>query len=178
MPAELRNVIAREDAANAGGLLRSLVPRAQSFRYYDATGYCVWSSDGRDDFEIDSYIAELPQKVLAGAEPESNLLRRTLSSGRTLLIMAVLGAEQQGAGLLVAVFSRNAGKSSSFDPDGLRNALRPAVQLLAESLHLNRQLHAAKARADETEQELKLVYQIDENIHSKSGSHSGLAQLV
>jgi diguanylate cyclase (GGDEF)-like protein len=178
MPAESRNTIERRDIASAGRLLQALVPRAQSFCYYDPTGYCVWSSDGRDDFEIDSYIAELPEAVLSGTDRDASRLRRTLPSGRTLLILVVYGAEERSAGLLVAVFSRNAGKASSFDADAVRDTLAPAVQLFGESLQLGRKLDAEKARAEEAEQELKLVYRIDEKIHGTSRSHSGLAQLV
>jgi diguanylate cyclase (GGDEF)-like protein len=81
-------------------------------------------------------------------------------------------------GLLVAVFSRNAGKASSFNPKMLANILRPAVDLIGESLIIGRQLEEAQKLSAEAEDELALVYEVDEKIHGTSRSHAGLAQLV
>lgn len=177
MAAELQRVAARDIVAVTHGLLQSLVPRAQSFSYYDLTRACVWNS-GADDFEIENYIAELPDAIVSGADPESKIHRHTLSSGRTLLVLAVHGAGRQCIGVLVVAFSRNEGKSSRFNPDELTNVLVPAVQLIGASLHLNQEIDIEKGRADEAQEELKLVYQIDEKIHGTSRSHAGLAQLV
>lgn len=177
MSAEVERVVASEIVAHAEGLLQSLVPRAQSFSYYDRTRACAWSSDGTDDFEIENHIAELPDGVLSGADPEAQFLRHTLPSGRTLLILTVR-AERDAMGVLVVVFSKNDGKSSRFNPDDLKTVLLPSVRLLGASLHLNQQFGIEASRAEEAMRELKLVYQIDEKIHGTSKSHSGLAQLV
>lgn len=177
MPASLPKSFAAEDVDVVRELLQALVPRAQSCACYDTARACVWGSDGRDDFEVDNHVAELPDAVLNGAEPES-CLRHTLASGRTVLVLSVRGDDGTVVGLLIVVFSRNAGKSSSFDPEQVRNALLPAVRLLGASLQRSQRLVAETSRADETEQELKLVYQIDEKIHGTSRSHARLAQLV
>ncbi len=60
----------------------------------------------------------------------------------------------------------------------LANILRPAVDLIGESLILGQQLLAAAQRSDDVEKELTLVYEVDEKIHGAVRSHSGLAQLV
>ena len=178
MPAELHNIITRKNIGTAKGLLQSLVPRAQCFCFYDLNRVCVWSSDGADDYEIDNYIADLPQEMLSGSDPDSNLLRRTLTSGRTLLVLPVKRGKKAGLGLLVTVFSKNAGKSSWFNPSLLHKILLPAVGVIGECLSLNHHLGLAEARADTAEKELQLVYQVDEKIHGTSRSHAGLAQLI
>lgn len=178
MTADVHNIETRKNIGSAKGLLQSLVPRAQCFCFYDLSRCCVWSSDGVDDYEIDNYISELPDDVLAGILPESNLLRRTLTSGRTLLVLPVYGNRNEGLGLLIAVFSRNAGKSSWFNPSLLKNILLPAVAVIGDSLRLNQQLGEIRDRADMVEKELELVYKVDEKIHGVSRSHAGLAQLI
>ncbi len=131
MTADVHNIITRKNIGSAKGLLQSLVPRAQCFCFYDLSRDCVWSSDGVDDYEIDNYVADLPADVVAGILPDSNLLRRTLTSGRTLLVLPVYGDNtDNGLGLLVTVFSKNAGKASSFNPSLLKNILLPAVQVI------------------------------------------------
>ena len=60
----------------------------------------------------------------------------------------------------------------------LTNILRPAVDLIGESLTVGRQLEDAARRTEEAEKELTLVYEVDEKIHGTSRSHAGLAQLV
>ncbi len=178
MPAELHNIITRKNIGSAKGLLQSLVPRAQCFCFYDLNRICIWSSDGADDYEIDNYVADLPEELLAGVDPDSSLLRRTLTSGRTLLVLPVIRDKKSSLGLLVTVFSKNAGKSSWFNPSLLQKILLPAVEVIGEGLSLHHQLGLAEARADSAEQELKLVYQIDEKTHGTSKSHAGLAQLI
>ncbi|MFQ6004921.1 MAG: putative bifunctional diguanylate cyclase/phosphodiesterase [Woeseia sp.] len=178
MTAEVHNFATRKNIGSAKGLLQSLVPRAQCFCFYDLSRDCVWSSDGVDDYEIDNYIADLPDDIVAGILPDSNLLRRTLTSGRTLLVLPVYGDTDDGLGLLVTVFSKNAGKSSWFNPSLLKNILLPAVQVIGESLRLNQELGEAADRADTAEKELELVYKVDEKIHGVSRSHAGLAQLI
>ncbi len=178
MSADVHDLITRKNIGAAKGLLQSLVPRAQCFCFYDLTRQCIWSSDGADDFEIDNYVADLPPEIVAGTDSESKLLRRTLSSGRTLLLLPVYGENEEGLGLLVAVFSKNAGKSSWFNPSLLRNILLPAIEVIGENLRLNNQLSLAQGKADLTEKELKLVYQVDEKIHGTSRTHASLAQLI
>ena len=65
-----------------------------------------------------------------------------------------------------------------FNPKMLTNILRPAVDLIGESLTVGRQLEDAARRTEEAEKELTLVYEVDEKIHGTSRSHAGLAQLV
>jgi diguanylate cyclase (GGDEF)-like protein len=178
MAAEVHNLETRKNIGSAKGLLQSLVPRAQCFCFYNLDRVCVWSSDGADDYEIDNFVAELPEDILNGRNEESKLLRRTLSSGRTLLVMPVFAADDVGLGVLVSVFSRNAGKSSWFNPSLLGNILQPAIRMIGENLSLNQQLSLLDERAAGTEKELQLIYRVDEKIHGMSKSHAGLAQLV
>jgi diguanylate cyclase (GGDEF)-like protein len=178
LPADLHNLQTRKNIGKAKGLLHSLVPRAQCFCFYDADRRCIWSSDGADDYEIDDFVTDLPDEVIQEAANDAGHIRRTLTSGRTLLVLDV-GDEHDGRlGLLVAVFSRNAGKSSAFNPKMLARILRPAVDLIGESLTVGRQLEDAARRTEEAEKELTLVYEVDEKIHGTSRSHAGLAQLV
>ena len=178
MSADVHNLITRKNIGSAKGLLQSLVPRAQCFCFYDLDKSCVWSSDGADDYEIDNFIADIPTDILTGADAEFDHLRRTLTSGRTLLLLPVYAGDDDGLGVLVSVFSKNAGKSSWFNPSLLTNILKPAVQIIGETLRLNNELSLADSRADDAEKELKLVYQVDEKIHGTSRSHAGLAQLI
>jgi len=178
MSAELHDLITRKNIGAAKGLLQSLVPRAQCFCFYGLSRQCIWSSDGADDYEIDNYITDLPSDIVAGVVPDSNLLRRTLTSGRTLLVIPVYGENKDGLGLLVAVFSRNAGKSSWFNPSLLKSILLPAIDVIGENLRLNNKLSQTQGKADQAEEELNLVYKVDEKIHGTSRSHASLAQLI
>jgi diguanylate cyclase (GGDEF)-like protein len=178
LSAELHNLQTRKNIGKAKGLLHSLVPRAQCFCFYDPERRCVWSSDGADDYEIDNLVIDLPEEIIAGSESDAECIRRTLTSGRTLLMLPVSAEEGVRLGLLVVVFSRNAGKSSSFNPKVVTNILSPALELVAEGLVVSQQLHDIVQRNDEIENELTLVYEIDEKIHGNSRSHAGLAQLV
>jgi len=178
LSAELHNLQTRKNIGKAKGLLHSLVPRAQCFCYYDTQRQCLWSSDGAEDYEIDNFVADLPEEIIAGSESSAETIRRTLKSGRTLLVLPVHDSEKLRLGLLVAVFSRNAGKSSSFNPKMLVNILRPAVDLIGESLVLGQRAQDAERQKVVLEKELMLVYGVDEKIHGTSRSHAGFAQLV
>lgn len=178
MTAEVHDFKIRKNIGSAKGLLQSLVPRAQCFCFYDLALKCVWSSDGADDYEIDNYVADLPPDIVGGLVPESNVLRRSMKSGRTVLVLPVYGEQGKGLGLLISVFSKNAGKSSWFNPSLLKNILQPAVDMIGESLRLNGQLEAAKSQSNRTERELQLIYKVDEKIHGTSKSHASLAELV
>jgi diguanylate cyclase (GGDEF)-like protein len=178
LSADLHNLQIRKNIGKAKGLLHSLVPRAQCFCFYDADRQCLWSSDGADDYEIDNFVVDLPDEIITGSEADSESIRRTLKSGRTLLGLPVEDSSGARLGLLVAVFSRNAGKSSSFNPNVLVNILRPAVDLIGESLLLGRKLLDAEQSCEDVGEELTLVYEVDEKIHRISRGHAGFAQLV
>jgi GGDEF domain-containing protein len=178
LSADLYNLQTRKNISKAKGLLHSLVPRAQCFRLYGVDRECEWSSDGAQDFESDGYIADLPEAEIADAVSASAAIRRTLKSGRTLLVLPIKDEKQGILGLVVAVFSRNAGKSSSFNPDALATILQPAIELIGESLILSRALVATRQRYQDKEKELALVYEVDEKLHGNARSHTGFAQLV
>ena len=178
MIADVHSLSTRRKMGKARGLLQSLVPRAQCFCFYDDTGECLWSSDGADDYEVDALVAELPDGVFDQTDEKAGYLRRTLKSGRTLLILPVCGEDDRQLGLLVVIFSRNAGKSSWFNPSMLYGVLAPAVDIIAETLILNIQVEEQRSNVKTVENELTLVYDVDEKIHGMSRSHAGLAQLV
>jgi len=178
MTADVRSIESRRNLGNVKGLLKSLVPRATCFCFYDLSRSCTWSSDGADDYELDNFVADLPDEILDGREAEARFLRRTLPSGRTVLLLSVGGEDERALGVLIAVFSRNAGKSSWFNPSLLENILLPVVDVIRDNVIAARRLQAAEARADGAERELKLVYQLEDKVHGASRSHSGLAQLV
>ena len=178
MSAELHDLVTSNNVGAAKELLQSLVPRAQCFCFYDLSRTCIWSGDGVDDYEIDNYIDDLPSDIIAGLVPDSKRLRRTLASGRTILMLPVYLKKDVGMGLLVAVFSKNAGKSSWFNPSLLKNILTPAVEVIGENLRLRDDAERINEIARTFEGELDLVYQIDEKIHGTSRSHAGLAQLI
>ena len=178
MSAELHSLQTRKNIGKAKGLLHSLVPRAQCFCFYDQARQCVWSSDGAEDYELDNVVADLPDELIDVLDADHESVRRTLASGRTILLLPMYDDVRSRLGLLIAVFSRNAGKASSFNPGMLINILAPAVELIGESLVVGRKLEEAARRTAEVERELSLVYQVDEKIHGTARSHVGLAQLV
>jgi len=178
MAAEIHNLEEKKNIGKAAGLLHSLVPRAQVFCFYDQKRQCVWSSDGAEDYEIDNFVAELPDEIIADLGSDDEVLRRTLSSGRTVLVLPVYGDAQTRLGILVTLFSKNAGKSSSFNPSLLKSILEPAVELIGEGLIIGSRLDEALGYTAAVEKELELVYQVDEKIHGAKTRHSSLAQLV
>jgi diguanylate cyclase (GGDEF)-like protein len=170
--------VTERNISKAGRLLHSLVPRAQVFSYYDHNGQCVWNSDGAEDYEIDNFVADLPAEVIARLLEEDTSLRRTLSSGRTVLALPVPGDDIQTVGLLTAMFSKNDGKSSSFNPSLLKSILEPAIELIGESLRVSKEMRKLESAVDEIRKELEFVYEVDEKIHGTLTRHSSLAQLV
>lgn len=178
MSADVHSPVKARSIAKAGGLLHSLVPRAQVFCYYNDERECIWNSDDGEDYEIDNFIAELPREVIDSLNDESDSLKRTLSSGRTVLALAVPGEKEDEAGVLVVVFSKNDGKSSSFNPSLIKNILDPAIELIAESLRADREMRGLEHTNDQVEKELEFLYAVDEKIHGSSRRHSSLAQLV
>ncbi len=178
MSADVHVLETERNIGRAGGLLHSLVPRAQVFCLYDIKRECVWSSDGAEDYEIDNFVSELPREVLNDLNSESESLRRTLPSGRAVLALAVPGEKCQRAGLLVALFSKNEGKSSSFNPSLIKNILEPAIEMIAESLRMASDVRDLERNIEVVEIELEFLYEVDEKIHGTSRRHSNLAQLV
>ena len=178
MSADVHVLATERNIGKAGGLLHSLVPRAQVFSLYGHERECIWNSDGAEDYEIDNFVNELPREVLNDLNSEGESLRRTLPSGRTALALAVPGEEQQRSGLLVALFSKNEGKSASFNPSLIKNILAPAIEMIAESLRMDSELRELERNNDVIEKELEFLYEVDEKIHGTSRRHSGLAQLV
>ena len=178
MPAEVSNESAGQKLSAAASLLRSLVPHAQAFCYYDATRSFVWSSDGSDHVDVDQCVAGLPRDRLSRKSPVTGRWQSRLTSGRTALVLANGGNGRARAGFLAVVFPRNEDPSSLLDRGALPGVLESALPLLESCLHLDRSLAAETGRADEAEHELKLVYRIDERIHDHSQSHGRLAELV
>jgi diguanylate cyclase (GGDEF)-like protein len=176
--ADLHHLTTNRNIGKAQALLHSLVPRAQCFCFYDQARDCVWSSDGAEDYEIDNFVADLPDEIIAKLGARSEVLRRTLSSGRTVIALPVHGDGDVRLGMLVALFSRNAGKSASFNPSSLKTILEPAIEVLGESLCIGAQLQRSAAAHEQVQKELELVYEIDEKIHGARTRHSSLAQLV
>ncbi len=178
MPVNLHDQATQKKASKATGLLHSLVPRAQVFCLYDPGRQCVWTSDGSDDFEVENFVAMLPQEIIDNLKDSDEILKRTLSSARTALLLPVLGDKRELLGILVSLFSKNAGQSSSFNPSVLKTILEPAIELIGEGLKAGQDLAESYSRKEEVEKELALVYEVDEKIHGASKSHSNLAQLV
>jgi diguanylate cyclase (GGDEF)-like protein len=176
--ADLHDLRTNRNIGKAQALLHSLVPRAQCFCFYDEARDCVWSSDGADDHEVDNFVADLPDEIITKLGDKGDVLRRTLSSGRTVLALPVRGDGEVWLGMLVALFSRNAGKSASFNPSLLKTILEPAVEVLGESLSIGARLERSAASAELVRKELELVYAIDEKVRGAKTRHSGLAQLV
>jgi diguanylate cyclase (GGDEF)-like protein len=176
--ADIHTLTTKRNFGKAADLLQSLVPRAQCFCFYGMDRSCIWSSDGADDYEVNEFVADLHADLLVGEHPEAEYLRRTLKSGRTLLVLPVFLDDGAAFGFLVVVFSRNAGKSSAFNPSLLSDILSPAVAVVAETLGIDHRLQDAIAQGKDVEKELKLIYEVDEKIHSQSRSHASLAQLV
>jgi diguanylate cyclase (GGDEF)-like protein len=176
--ADLHKLQTRKNIGKAKGLLHSLAPRAESFCFYAVSRECIWSSAGADDYEIDEFVADLPAKVDAFKPAAESGIRRTLRSGRTAFALPVTGEKQAQLGTLVAIFSPNAGKSSSFNPNILASILAPTLEFIGERLVLDQELRTAGQQLEHVERELSLIYRVDEKIHSTSRSHVGLAELV
>lgn len=178
MAADPQSIATARHVGKAGALLHSLVPRAQVFCFYDRDNTCIWSSDGGEDYEVDGFVVDLPDEVLDELGRGGEALRRTLSSGRTVLALPVHGEGQERLGTLVALFSKNAGKSSSFNPVALTAILEPALAVIGESMTIGRELENARQDTNTARQELDLIYEIDEKTHGAKTRHSSLAELV
>jgi len=175
---DLHNQKQDKKVSKVVGLLSSLVPRSEAFCFYNPERECIWSSETADDFEIDNFMASIPQDMINGLNTSDEVFRRTLPSARTIVVLPVLCDAGSSLGLLVSVFSKNAGQSASFNPNSLKTILDPALDLIGESVIVDRKLTATQILSDEIEKELNLVYEVDEKIHGVSRRHSSLAQLV
>ena len=178
MAAELHSLALKKKIGKADGLLHSLVPRAKCFCFYGPEKNCVWSSDGAEDGEIDNFVTDLPDQRMAGRGESEGLIRRTLSSGRTIIAFPVFADRGSWLGILIVLFSKNAGKSASLNPSGLKSILQPAIEMIGERLVVDARLQQAEHRKAEIERELDLLYKVDEKIHGAKTRHSSLAQLI
>ena len=178
MASDSQSPITTQRIGKAGGLLHSLVPRAECFFYYRSDRECAWSSDQGEDFEVDAIVVSQPDEIIDSLGDGEGMLKRTLASGRTVLLFPVCDEPGQCVGTLVALFSRNAGKSSSFNPGMIKSILEPALELVGDSLRVGEELASAFGRVEDVEKELELVYEVDEKIHGSKTRHSSLAQLV
>lgn len=178
MSANAREINAERNISKAGSLLHSLVPRAQVFAFYNREKECIWNSDGIEDHEFESFVDELPQEILEGLINDGSLLRRTLPSGRTALVISVPNEEEKIAGVLIAIFSKNDGQSSSFNPNLIKTVLEPALALIGENFCSSERLQDLESKAGDFAKELEFIYSVDEKIHGASGRHSSLAQIV
>lgn len=178
LSANSREVTPKRDIGKADRLLHSLVPRAQVFFLYDDQKQLVWNSDDVEDHEIESFVAQLPQEIVDGLADDDSSLRRTLPSGRTALAIPVPGRNETIAGVLIAMFSKNDGKSASFNPNLIKKVLEPAIELIGESICAGKVLQDLENKFAETSKELDFVYAVDEKIHDASGRHSSLAEIV
>ena len=173
MPGNVHNINNEPTLDAIGGLLTSLVPRASLFLVYDAEQRLLWSSDRSDDDEVDALVVDFASQ---GDGPASE--RRTLGSGRTALAVAAIARNGERLGTLVALFSRNAGKSSWFDAKSIARMLAPAAHTVAELLRLERRAGAMQSSRAGIQEELKLVYLVDKKLHGPGRRHSGLAEIV
>lgn len=178
MPAEIRKLAASKHFESCKDLLGSLVPKAETFLIYNTEKSCLWSSTGVEDFEIDNYIERLPDDIVRGEEKNEELHKRTMPSGRTLLLFPIYDHSSNGLGLLISVFSKNSGNSSWFNPAVLKSLLRPAAGVISENIQLQNQLTISRALAKGTQKELTFVYKIEDKLRSLTSSHSGLARLL
>ncbi len=178
MAAEARSIKAVKNTGKAAVLLRALVPEAQVFSFYDLTGTCIWNTSGASDHEIDGFVAELVEEGLAALVEATTLPKRKLRSGRTALAAPVSDHKRAALGVIVCIFSANAASSSAFDPEGLKRILEPAAELIGEGMRVSQALIESNRLRNEVENELLLVYEIDERIHSPARGHANLAQLV
>ena len=178
MPVEKQSPNSAKRVSKVVGLLRSLAPRAEAFCFYDTERQCVWSSTTADDFEIDNFVGTLPPEIIKSLRTSDEVFRRTLPSARTVVLLPVSDDKGQLLGLLASMFSKNAGKSASFNPNSLKTILDPALEIIGDSVIVDRQLTETQMLSEEIERELKLVYEVDENIHGVSRRHASLAQLV
>ena len=176
MSADPITIPAAGDASDVGGLLRALVPRAQAFQFVDRQGHCLWRSDTVDDFEVDDCLRELPVPALADAAADPGFLRRNLATGRTLLVVPV--GPRADSGSLAVVFSRNAGKSASFNPRLIRDVLAPALGVIAANLGAGQAANDVAGELAALRDELQLIFEIDELTHGTSRGQAGLARLV
>lgn len=174
MPGDVANAGAGDGVAAVAALLRARVPKARGLAVYDAARRLVWRSGDHEDFEVDEAVAALPPEALsAGARPGT----LALDSGRTALLLALAGAADAPAGLVVLTYAADRAAALA-DADALRSESGELLALLGSHVDLGRRLAEQTSRADETERELELVYRIDEKMHDTSRSHGRLAQLV
>ena len=178
MKDKVRKLVAGRQLESCKDLLLSLVPKAEGFFIYDVTKSCLWSGDGVEDFEIDEYVDCLNADSISGVEKDDEFHGRTLRSGRTLLQIPIYDHDKKGLGLLIAVFGKNAGQSSWFNPNLLRSILLPAVAMIGEAIQLQQDVKRSKRRVSSVEKELNFVYDVEEKLRSLTNSHSGLARLL
>jgi diguanylate cyclase (GGDEF)-like protein len=170
------------EAANPGGnaigvaetLLRAALSGAEDFAFYDREQRCIWRSDGPAAGELELATGAELHDLLTRPDP----VWSRLPSGRRLLVVAETGEDGQLLGRLATVFAAACSAPGSPEAAALEKGCLSAAGLVGETLRLDRALAAERSRAEEAEQELKLVYRVDQKIHGTSRSHASLAQLV
>ena len=89
MSADLHNLQTKKNIGKAKNLLNSLVPREQCLCFSEEHRQCIWSNDGADEYEIDNFIADLPDEIITELKSEGNCFRRKLTFGSKIIFLSV-----------------------------------------------------------------------------------------
>ncbi len=168
----------RDPAAIAGALLVATVPSAGQVYIHDFASDRTRAINNDDDPDGDLIpVAELTAD-LALVDDGSAVSRQTLGSGDVALAVPVVTAGRSAMGALIAIFPKNAVRSANFDAEQAVVVMRAIAEAFAESQVLQAERDAALAAAGQVQDELDLIYSVDQKVHGLSRRHAGLAELV
>ena len=161
------------------GLLRSLVPRASQFAYYDLKGDCLWRSKDAveaDDPEVISRMRKLQGGSTGEGRPTA--LEVNIRGSNPHYILPVVGKDAVQHGFLVTVYGSP--DSSAKPPSGamLTNLLMPAVDVFIDALVVKRRYTREQAQLVRAENQLQVIYSLDKKLEQSPHGQASLAYLV
>ena len=167
-----------DPAAVAGALLVATVPNAGQVYIHDFEGGRTRAFNNDDDPDGDLIpVAELTAD-LALVDDGSAVSRQTLGSGDVALAVPVARPGQPAVGALIVTFPKNTVRSANFDAEQAVIVMRAVAEAFAESEALRSERDAAIAAVNQVQDELELIYSVDQKVHGLSRRHAGLAELV
>lgn len=164
-------------AAVAGELLAAVLPAGTSLHVHDFADGITRGQGGELDQEVEHFVADRLHRAFSTDARNDDVCRQALTSGRSAVAVPV-ASRSAPSGALIAVFTPNAQRSSTFDVEPILTAMRATAALLGDRARLVAERDKALDGARTVGAELDLVYRLDKTVHGLSRRHAGLAELV
>ena len=155
-------------------LLKVAFGHTPPFAFCDTAGQALWTSDGPPDQGIGAILAALPDADAPWLTQANGSLRQQLDNG-DLLLFERLDTRAELAWLAVLI---TAAQAEPELPPVSTEALKSLAACIKDEYHLNYELNCLSRELEQRNEELNLVYRLDELPRSQDDLPAGLRTLL